>query len=167
MGIHLSRRVLTSDQALELDRAPTSTTVLGSGVEFAIRWLSFGAEVTIVEALARLIAAEDPWSSKQLEWAYRKRGSVCKSDTKIVSAKEAAGSVGAELCDGTIFDTDLLLVAVGRGPHTDGNGFEENGIGLDKGFVGTHERLRASMNGAYAVGDIMPGLALAHRGFQL
>ncbi len=168
-GIELGRRIVTSDQALELDRVPTSATVLGGGVigvEFASLWRSFGAEVTIVEALPRLIAAEDPWSSKQLERAYRKRGIVCKTDTKIVSAKEAADSVRVELGDGTIFDTDLLLVAVGRGPRTDGSGFAENGINLDKGFVVTDERLRASVDGVYAVGDIVPGLALAHRGFQ-
>ena len=92
-GIELGRRIVTSDQALELDRVPTSATVLGGGVigvEFASLWRSFGAEVTIVEALPRLIAAEDPWSSKQLERAYRKRGIVCKTDTKVASAKEAA-----------------------------------------------------------------------------
>ncbi|WP_257237564.1 dihydrolipoyl dehydrogenase [Rhodococcus qingshengii] len=168
-GIELGRRIVTSDQALELDRVPTSATVLGGGVigvEFASLWRSFGAQVTIVEALPRLIAAEDPWSSKQLERAYRKRGIVCKTDTKVDSAKEAADSVRIELSDGTKLDTDLLLVAVGRGPRTDGNGFEENGISLDKGFVVTDERLRTSVDGVYAVGDIVPGLALAHRGFQ-
>ncbi len=65
-----------------------------------------------------------------------------------------------------MIEAELLLVAVGRGPNTDGLGYEEVGVAMDRGFVTTDERLRTSVPGVYAVGDIVPGLQLAHRGFQ-
>src|SRR6185437_16938598 len=68
--------------------------------------------------------------------------------------------------DGTVLNADLLLVAVGRGPYTAGCGYEEAGITMDRGFVITDERLHTNLPHVYAVGDIVPGLQLAHRGFQ-
>jgi dihydrolipoamide dehydrogenase len=161
-------RVLTSEHALTLDRVPRSAVVLGGGVigcEFASVWRSFGAEVTIVEALPRLVASEDEAVSKQLERAFRRRGirSLLGSPFQAVTATDDGVRVAVE--GGETVDADLLLVAVGRGPSTDGLGYAEQGVAVERGFVQTDERLRTSVPGVYAVGDIVAGLQLAHRGF--
>ncbi|MEP9364667.1 dihydrolipoyl dehydrogenase [Nocardioides sp. CN2-186] len=162
-------RVITSEQALKLDRVPASVVVLGGGVigcEFASVWRSFGAEVTIVEALPRLMAAEDEASSKALERAFRKRKITFRTATPFQSVKHTDTGVAVTVEGGDIIEAELLLVAVGRGPTTDGLGYDEQGVTMDRGFVLTDERLRTNLEGVYAVGDIVPGLQLAHRGFQ-
>jgi dihydrolipoamide dehydrogenase len=161
-------RILTSEHALALDHVPGSVVVLGGGVigcEFASVWRSFGAEVTIVEALPRLVAGEDEAVSAQLERAFKKRGIGLRLGTPFESATGSDGGVRVGLADGEMLDADILLVAVGRGPSTADLGYEEQGVALEKGFVVTDERLRTSLEGVYAVGDIVPGLQLAHRGF--
>jgi len=161
-------RVVTSDQALGLDRVPASVVVLGGGVigcEFASAWRSLGAEVTVLEALPRLLAAEDEASSKALERAFRKRGIRFLTSTAFQSVKHTDAGVAVLTESGESIEADLLLVAVGRGPVTDGLGYAEQGIALERGFVTVDERLRTSVDGVYAVGDITPGLQLAHRGF--
>ncbi|QZY30384.1 dihydrolipoyl dehydrogenase [Nocardioides coralli] len=162
-------RVITSEQALTLDRVPASVVVLGGGVigcEFASVWRSFGAEVTIVEALPRLVAAEDEACGKALERAFRKRGIGFRTGTPFQSVKTSDTGVAVTVEGGDVIEAELLLVAVGRGPVTDGLGYEEQGITLERGFVVTDERCRTGVEGVYAVGDIVPGLQLAHRGFQ-
>jgi dihydrolipoamide dehydrogenase len=162
-------KVITSEQALRLDRVPGSVIVLGGGVigvEFASVWRSFGADVTIVEALPRLVAAEDAASSKVLERTFRKRGIAFLTGTPFESVKVTDTGVAVTVRGGDVLEAELLLVAVGRGPTTSGLGFEEQGLEMDRGFVLTDERLRTNLKGTYAVGDIVPGLQLAHRGFQ-
>jgi dihydrolipoamide dehydrogenase len=162
-------RILTSEHALQLDRVPESVIVLGGGVigcEFASVWRSFGADVTIVEALPHLVPAEDEASSKALERAFRKRGMAFKTGTPFQSVKTTDTGVAVTVEGGEVLEAELLLVAVGRGPVTDGLGYDEQGIAMDRGFVTTDERCRTSVEGVYAVGDIVPGLQLAHRGFQ-
>jgi dihydrolipoamide dehydrogenase len=161
--------VITSDAALRLDRVPASVIVLGGGVigcEFASVWRSFGAEVTIVEALPRLVALEDEASSKALERAFRKRGIVFRTATPFQSVKTTDSGVAVTVEGGDVIEAELLLVAVGRGPATDGLGYDEQGVTMDRGFVLTDERCRTNLDGVWAVGDIVPGLQLAHRGFQ-
>lgn len=160
--------VISSYEALTLDRVPSSAVVLGGGVigvEFASVWRSFGADVTIVEALPRLVPAEDEAASKVVERTFRKRGIGFKTGVRFAGVETRDGGVTVSLENGETIDAELLLVAVGRGPVTEGMGFEENGVTLDRGFVVTDERLRTSVPGVYAVGDIVPGLQLAHRGF--
>jgi dihydrolipoamide dehydrogenase len=162
-------RVLTSEHALTLDRVPKSAIVLGGGVigcEFASVWRSFGAEVTIVEALPRLVAAEDEAVSKVLERAFRKRGITAKVGTPFEKVEHTDSGVRVTVQGGDTVEAEVLLVAVGRGPTTEGLGYDEQGITMDRGFVLTDERLRTNVEGVYAVGDIVPGLQLAHRGFQ-
>ncbi|MDF1605495.1 dihydrolipoyl dehydrogenase [Nocardioides sp. YIM 152315] len=162
-------RVITSEQALRLDRVPASVVVLGGGVigcEFASVWRSFGAEVTIVEALPRLLAAEDEASSKALERAFRKRKIAFRTGTPFQSVKTTDTGVVVTVEGGDTIETELLLVAVGRGPVTEGLGYDEQGVAMDRGFVLADERCRTNLDGVYAVGDIVPGLQLAHRGFQ-
>ncbi|MGI9156202.1 MAG: dihydrolipoyl dehydrogenase [Marmoricola sp.] len=162
-------RVLTSEQALRLERVPASVIVLGGGVigcEFASVWRSFGAEVTILEALPRLVAAEDEASSKALERAFRKRGIGFRTSTTFQGVKTSADGVLVTVEGGDTIEAELLLVAVGRGPSTEGLGFEEQGVAMERGFVLADERCRTNVPGVFAVGDIVPGLQLAHRGFQ-
>ncbi len=167
-GIEIAGRIMTSDQALELDQIPRRVIVLGGGVigvEFASVFRSFGAEVTIVEALPRLVAAEDPAVSTTLERAFRKRKIGFRTGTMVESATQDDAEVQVHLEGGESLTADLLLVAVGRGPVTDGLGYAECGLTLDRGYVITDENCRTGVDGVYAVGDIVPGLQLAHRGF--
>ncbi len=168
-GLEITGRIMTSDQALNLDYVPKRVIVLGGGVigvEFASVWRSFGSEVTIVEGLPHLVPNEDEACSKALERAYRKRGIAFNLGVRFASATQDDSGVHVSLEDGTVLDADLLLVAVGRGPNTAGMGYEEQGIAMDRGWVLVDERLRTNVPGVYAVGDITPGLQLAHRGFQ-
>ncbi|MGC5033196.1 dihydrolipoyl dehydrogenase [Micromonospora sp. DT229] len=162
-------RVITSDHALVLDRVPSSAIVLGGGVigvEFASVWKSFGVDVTIIEALPRLVAAEDEESSKALERAFRKRKINFKVGKPFEKVEKTDNGVKVTIAGGETVEAELLLVAVGRGPNTANLGYEEQGVKMDRGYVLTDERLRTSVPNVYAVGDIVPGLQLAHRGFQ-
>ncbi|MBQ0905228.1 dihydrolipoyl dehydrogenase [Micromonospora sp. U21] len=162
-------RIITSDHALALDRVPSSVIVLGGGVigvEFASVWKSFGVDVTIVEALPRLVAAEDEESSKALERAFRKRKINFKVGKPFEKVEKTEKGVKLTIQGGETVEAELLLVAVGRGPNTANLGYEEHGVKMDRGYVLTDERLRTSVPNVYAVGDIVPGLQLAHRGFQ-
>ncbi|SDH25510.1 dihydrolipoyl dehydrogenase [Microbacterium pygmaeum] len=168
-GLEIGGRVLTSEHALELAEIPSSVVILGGGVigvEFASVWRSFGADVTIVEALDHLVPNEDLSSSKTLERAFRKRGIAFSLGVRFASVDQTADGVTVTLEDGKTFAAEYLLVAVGRGPVTEGLGYEESGIALERGFVPTDERLRTTAEHVWAVGDIVPGLQLAHRGFQ-
>jgi dihydrolipoamide dehydrogenase len=168
-GLEIGGRVITSEQALQLDYVPKKVVVLGGGVigvEFASVWKSFGADVTIVEALPHLVPNEDETLSKSLERAFRRRGIDFNLGVRFQSVTQDDNGVVVTLEDGKTFDGELLLVAVGRGPVTSGLGYEEVGVTMDRGFVITNERLETSVPGVYAVGDIVPGLQLAHRGFQ-
>jgi dihydrolipoamide dehydrogenase len=162
-------RILTSDDALKLDRVPESVVVLGGGVigcEFASVWRSFGAEVTVVEALPRLLPPEDSASSAALERAFRKRGITARTGTSVTAVATDDAGVTVTLSDDSTIRADVLLVAVGRVPRTEGVGYDAHGITLDRGYVVVDEQLRTSVDGVWAVGDITPGLQLAHRGFQ-
>ena len=162
-------RVLSSEHALRLESVPSSVIVLGGGVigcEFASVWRSFGAEVTIIEALPHLVPSEDEQSSKALERAFRKRKINFSLGTRFESVSPTDSGVEVSVEGGKTFSADLLLVAVGRGPVTDGLGYDEQGVTMDRGFVLTDERCHTNLEGVYAVGDIVPGLQLAHRGFQ-
>ena len=166
--VPLGGPVMTSDQALELDRLPSRVVVLGGGVigvEFASIYRSFGAEVTVLEALPRLVAAEEPEISAALERAFRKRRITVRTGTRMTSAEVNGDTVVVRTEDGAEVEADLLLVAVGRGPVTADLGFTEAGVTLDRGYVVTDGRCRTGVDRLYAVGDIVPGLQLAHRGF--
>ncbi len=161
-------RVITSDQALRLDYVPRSVVILGGGVigvEFASVWRSFGAEVTIVEMLPHLLPPEEESSSKLLERAFRRRGIKYELGTRFEGVKESANGVTVTLDGGRSIDADLLLVAVGRGPVSAGLGYEEAGVALERGYVQVDEYCRSNVPTISAVGDLTPGLQLAHVGF--
>ncbi len=168
-GLEITGRVITSEQALELDFVPKKVAVLGGGVigvEFSSVWKSWGSDVTIIEALPHLVPNEDESISKHFERAFRKRGIDFKLGVRFAGVTQNDQGVVVSLESGETVEAELLLVAVGRGPATNGLGFEEVGIAMDRGFVLTNERLATNIPGVYAVGDIVPGLQLAHRGFQ-
>lgn len=168
-GLEISGRVITSEQALELDFVPKTVAILGGGVigsEFASVWNSFGSDVTIIEGLPHLVPNEEESISKQLERAFRKRGIKQKLGIFFQSVTQDENGVVITLANGETVEAELLLVAVGRGAATAGLGFDEQGITMDRGFVITDERLATNIPGVFAVGDIVPGLQLAHRGFQ-
>lgn len=161
-------RVITSEHALRLEKLPASVVVLGGGIigcEFASAWRSFGVEVTIVEALPRLLATEDEDSSKQVERAFRRRGITSKVNKPFEKVEHTDGGVRVMIAGGETIDAELMLVAVGRGAVTEGVGYEEIGVTVERGFVRTDERLHTGVPNVYAVGDIVPGPQLAHRGF--
>ncbi len=168
-GLEIGGRILTSEEALALDVVPDRVIILGGGVigvEFASVWRSFGVDVTIVEALDHLVPNEDVALSKALERAFRKRGIASKLGVRFSEASQTPDAVILTLEDGTTLEADYLLVAVGRGPSTADLGFEGAGINMERGFVTVDDRLRTTAPRVWAVGDIVPGLQLAHRGFQ-
>ena len=162
------KTIITSEHAMNFTTVPKSVIVLGGGVigcEFASVWKSFGAEVTIIEALPHLIALEDESSSKQLERAFRKRGINFELGTKFASAHKTAQGVEVTLEDGKKFTAEVLLVAVGRGPVSAQLGYEAAGIKMDRGYVLVDNKCRTNVAGVWAVGDVIPTLQLAHVGF--
>jgi dihydrolipoamide dehydrogenase len=165
-GLTIDSRIMTSDQALRITDAPRTAIVLGGGVigvEFASMWASFGSSVTIVEALPRLVATEDAWTSTMLERALTRRGVTVNTGTAVTEAQQNDDGVSVHLDSGTVLNADVLLVAVGRAPRS--AGFAEAGIATDRGFVTVDDRLACNHDGVYAVGDLVAGPQLAHRGF--
>lgn len=167
-GIEIGPRVMTSDEVLRLEEIPQRVAVLGGGVigvELASVMAGLGAQVTVVEALDRLVAAEEPSISKVVERTFRKRGITSVTGARVagVDATDSAATVRLEGADP--IEVDLVIVAVGRGPRSEGIGLEEVGVATERGFVTTDERLRTNVEGVRAVGDLVPGLQLAHRGF--
>jgi len=168
LGIEIGGRVVTSDEALQLNEVPKRAVIIGGsviGVEFASVWNSFGADVTIIEGLKSLVPLEDPVLSKGLERAFRKRKIAFKTGVKFTGVTQNDDGAVVTLENGDTIETDLVLVAVGRGPNSEGMGFENAGVTVDRGWVPTDERLRTNVPGVFAVGDLVPGLQLAHRGF--
>jgi dihydrolipoamide dehydrogenase len=161
-------RVITSDDALRLDRVPSSVIILGGGVigvEFASVWRSFGAEVTIVEMAPQLLPLEDEGSAKVLQRAFRRRGIAFELGNPFKSVSYTDAGVRVTLDTGKELDAELLLVAVGRGPVSAGLGYEENGVTLTRGFVNVDPLCQTAVPTISAVGDLINTPQLAHVGF--
>lgn len=164
--IPIGDRIMSSDHALQLPDIPRTAIVLGGGVigvEFASMWASYGAEVTVLEATSRLLPGEDDWTSMTLERALRRRDITIKTGATVIAARQNGAGVVVELAGGEAVEADVLLVAVGREPRS--SGFAEAGIATDRGFVTVDRRLTTNHDGVYAVGDLVAGAQLAHRGF--
>ena len=162
-------RVVNSDHILELERIPESLVVVGSGAvgsEFASIFASFGSKVTLVEMLPRVLPLEDEEISAELEKAFRKRGITCLTDTRLAGVERGEDRVRVEIeGDGNpeALETDMLLVAIGRAPVTEGVGLEEAGIALDsRGYIEVNERMQTTAANVYAIGDVVATPWLAH-----
>jgi dihydrolipoamide dehydrogenase len=167
-SIPIGGRILTSDQALTLETLPQRVAVLGGGVigvEFASLWASLGVAVTIIEALPCLLPTEDVDVSRALARAFRRRKIGARTSTTVTAVEQDADEVQVHCATGEPVSADYLLVAVGRRPRTADLGLEQVGISLDNGFIKTDARLQTSVPGIYAVGDLVAGPQLAHRGF--
>jgi dihydrolipoamide dehydrogenase len=172
-GVELSDRVITSDQALWYDRIPDSAVVIGAGavgLEFASLYRSFGAEVTLLEALPRLAPLEDEDVSKEIARAYRKRGITTAAGATVASVADGGELVEVRYDAGKgemTVAADVCLVATGRGPVTDGLGLAEAGVSLhEKGFVNVDDRLHTNVDHVWAIGDVAATpLQLAHVAF--
>jgi dihydrolipoamide dehydrogenase len=159
-GLDVSGRVITSDEALWYRELPSSAVIIGAGaigLEFASFYRSMGAEVTVVEALPRIAPLEDEDLSKEIARAFRKRGIATHAGASVNEVRDQGDRVEVAFeADGTSQTTeaDVCLVAVGRGPVTEGLGLEEAGIELDRGFVKVDGQLRTTASNVWAVGDV-------------
>jgi dihydrolipoamide dehydrogenase len=159
-GMEIGDRVITSDQALELDRIPGSAVVIGAGavgLEFASLYRSFGADVTLIEALPNLAPLEDADISKEVARTFRKRGIASHAGAKVqeVTETEKGATVTFEAGGKTqTIEADVCLVAVGRGPISDGVGLEAVGVEVERAFVKVDSRLQTNVKGVWAVGDV-------------
>jgi len=171
-GIQVTPRIITSDEALWYPEIPSSAVIIGAGaigLEFASFYRSMGAEVTLVEALPRLAPLEDEDLSKQITRAFRKRAitahpganvtAVVDTGDRVEVAFEAAGTSQTA-------SADVCLVAIGRGPVTEGLGLEDAGVELERGFVTVDGQLRTTVPNVWAIGDVAATpLQLAHVSF--
>jgi dihydrolipoamide dehydrogenase len=166
-------KIIFSDEAIHLPEVPKSIAIMGSGavgVEFASIFRSYGSEVTIIELLPRLVPGEDEQISAELEKTFKRRGIKAYTGTKVTSARTGAKGVDLEMtsADGKSQKAsfDLLLVATGRGPVTDGLGAEEAGLKMDRGFIVVDPLFRTSVPNISAIGDVItlggPHYQLAH-----
>ena len=161
--------VLHSDHALTLDRVPASMIVLGAGavgVEFASVYRSFGAEVTLIELLPRLLPLEDEALGQELERAFRKRGIAVHAGTKVERIERTKTGVRLVARSGdreTELEAQVLLVAVGRAPRSGDLGLAGTRVEVtDRGFVRVDAQMRTGEPGVYAIGDLVETQALAH-----
>jgi dihydrolipoamide dehydrogenase len=162
-------RVISSDETLRLDRLPPSAIVIGAGavgVEFADVFAAYGVEVTIVEALPRLLPIEDEEISKLLARSFAKRKIEVRVGVKVQAVKPGRQGMTVEIeQDGQAarLEAAVVLMAVGRGAKTEGLGLERLGVAMERGFVKVSPRMETSVPGVYAIGDVAGPPLLAHK----
>jgi dihydrolipoamide dehydrogenase len=171
-GLKADETILTNIEILDLSSPPKSLIVIGAGavgVEFASIFRTFGTEVTILEFLPRVVPVEDEEVSKELARVFRKRGIEMITGAKVEKVEKTAGGVRVSFTDANgkaqVKEAEKVLVAVGRGPLTNGIGLEKTKVELERGFVKVNEAQETAEPGVYAIGDIVAGLPqLAHVG---
>ena len=166
------KKIIFSDEAIHLPAVPKSIGIMGSGavgVEFASIFKSYGSEVTVIELLPRLVPGEDEAVSAELERSFKKRGIKVMTGAKVTSAKAGAKAVDLDIdVNGKSqkLSFELLLVATGRGPVTEGLDAETLGIRMDRGYIVVDEMFKTSVPGISAIGDVItmggPHYQLAH-----
>ncbi len=165
--------VITSDEALTRNDVPGRVAIVGAGaigVEWASMYRDFGAEVTLIEYADRIVPLEDPEVGKELARVFKKRGiaihAASSIDTETLNKAENEVSFQVATKDGgkrTDVTADVILVAVGRRPVTEDIGLESiDGVKIERGYVVVDEFMRTGVEHLYAIGDIVPGFALAH-----
>jgi dihydrolipoamide dehydrogenase len=171
-GLKADDRILTNIEILALKEPPKSLVVIGAGavgVEFASIFRSFGAEVTILEFLPRMVPPEDEEISKELARVFKKRGIDVNTGAKVEKVEKTETGVRVTYTDANgktqMKEAEKVLVAVGRAPQTTDVGAEKTRIELDRGFVKVNENQETAERGIFAIGDIVAGLPqLAHVG---
>ena len=171
-GLKPDDRILTNIEILDIPQVPKSLIVIGAGavgVEFASIFRSYGAEVTIVEFLPRVMPPEDEEISKELARVFKKRGIDINTNAKVEKIEKTDTGVKVTWTDANgksqVKEAEKVLVAVGRAPRTQNVGIEKTKIELDRGFVKVSETQETAEPGIYAIGDIVAGLPqLAHVG---
>ena len=171
-GLKADETILTNIEILSLNAPPKSLIVIGAGavgVEFASIFRSFGSEVTILEFLPRMVSVEDEEISKELARVFRKRGIETQTGAKVEKVEKTAAGVKVSYTDANgkpqVKEAEKVLVAVGRGPLTNGIGLEKTRVELERGSVKVNEAQETAEPGVFAIGDIVAGLPqLAHVG---
>jgi dihydrolipoamide dehydrogenase len=165
-GVALDEKtVISSNGAVRSERKPASLVVIGAGavgVEFADVYAAYGAKVTVLEALPRIVPIEDEDCSKELARAFGRRGITLKTGVKVASVKPGGPGAIVET-DGGKLEAELVLMAVGRAAKVAGLGLEALGIQLDRGFVKVSSRMETGAKGVYAIGDMAGPPLLAHK----
>jgi dihydrolipoamide dehydrogenase len=163
-------KVIGSREALALRKLPAKLVVVGAGyvgVEFADVFNAFGVEVTLVEALDSLVPISDPEIGKTLARSFKKRGMDIRTGTKVKSLDRDSSpmklTVETPKGEETI-DTDIVLMAVGRAPMTEGLGREDAGVEMNGPWVKINEWCETNVAGVYAIGDVAGEPMLAHKG---
>lgn len=163
-------RVLSSTEALSMGEVPKKLTVVGGGaigLEMASVWSRLGSDVTVVELTPNLIPGWDLALSKQLGRELKKQGMTIRLDTTVTDAevrkKGVKMSIESSKGKSETLEADRVLVAVGRKPYAEGLGLEDAGVAMENGRVVVDERYRTSVEGVYAIGDLIHGPMLAHK----
>jgi dihydrolipoamide dehydrogenase len=159
------KKVITSEEALAMTDLPESILIIGAGAigcEFALFYAAVGLEVTVVEMLPEILPGEDPSAARVLKAAFRKLGVETKPGTKVESIEVRGDTVATTLSDGAVAETGLVLLAMGRRPSIDASGIAESGVATENGAVVVNERMETSVDGVYAIGDLVGGWLLAH-----
>jgi dihydrolipoamide dehydrogenase len=162
-------RVISSDEALRLEQLPPSVVVIGAGavgVEFADVFAAYGVQVTIVEALPRLLPIEDEEISKLLARSFAKRKIDVRTGVKVQAVRAARDGVTVELeqeGQATRVEAAMVLMAVGRGANTQALGLDKLGVAMERGFVKVSPKMETSIPGVYAIGDLAGPPLLAHK----
>ena len=160
--------VITSREALELRRAPSKAVIIGGGAtgcEFAYMWRAYGADVTIVELLPRIVPNGDEEVSAQLERSFRRQGIQVSADAQVqgIAVNNGAASVSIlSKGENAVLDADIVLVAVGVEGNTDGIGLDTVGVEVDRSFIPIDDMMNTNVNGIYAIGDVTGKMLLAH-----
>ncbi len=171
-GLKADDRILTNIEILALPQPPKSLIVIGAGavgVEFASIFRSFGAEVSIVEFLPRLVPVEDEEVSKELARIFRKRGIDSNTGAKVEKVERTQNGVKVSFTDSNgnpqVKEAEKVLVAVGRSPNTANVGLDKTKVELERGFVKVNGAQETAEPGVFAIGDIVAGMPqLAHSG---
>ncbi|HEV2136945.1 MAG TPA: dihydrolipoyl dehydrogenase [Terracidiphilus sp.] len=171
-GLKADDRVLTNIEILDLAAAPKSLAIIGAGavgVEFGSIFRSFGAEVTILEFLPRLVPVEDEEISKELARVFRKRGIEINTGARVEKVERTDAGVKVSFTDANgkpqVKEAEKVLVAVGRAPQTADIGIQKTRIEMEGACVKVSETMETAEPGVYAIGDIVAGLPqLAHSG---
>jgi dihydrolipoamide dehydrogenase len=169
-GVEIDRRrIITSDEAIQLRDVPKTLVIMGSGavgVEFASIFARFGSDVTIIELLPRLVPVEDEAVSAELEKSFRKQGITSHTGARVTAARVSGDGVDIEvqLADGTAkkLRADYLLVATGRAPVTEGLNADGVGLQIEKGYVRVDTQYRTNIPGISAIGDVITLGAAGH-----